>query len=247
MVTALAAPYLYERRLAHERSGRDLVLVLDASGSMAESGFDTQMPQKRKFDVVKSIVADFIQKRFDDNIGLVIFGTFAFTASPVTYDIKALKQILEMVDVSIAGQNTAIGEGISQALRSLGFVHADKKVIVLLTDGRHNSGSVSLASAVEEARMKRVKIYAIGIGKPGNYDSSLLKRVARETGGEMFGATNAKELEAVYERIDSLEPSPLPSEDRVNRKPLYLFLVAIALLLLFVRMARGALFAGGRW
>ncbi len=243
MVTALAAPYLYERRAAHERSGRDLVIVLDASGSMAESGFDRRAPQKRKFDVVESIVSDFIENRFDDNIGLVVFGTFAFTASPVTYDLKALKQILDMVDVGIAGQNTAIGEGIDQALRSLGFVHAKEKMIILLTDGRHNSGSVSPAMAVREAKREGVKIYTVGIGKKNSYDAPLLKRVAEATGGKMFEATDAEALESVYKTIDALEPSPLRSEERVDRKPLYLFLVAAALFLLGAKMVQGSSFA----
>ncbi len=198
---------------------------------MGESGFDKEAPDKRKFDVVKSIVADFIKKRFDDNIGLVVFGTFAFTASPVTYDLKALEQILGMVDVGIAGQNTAIGEGIAQAVRSLGFVHAREKMIILLTDGRHNSGSVSPASAVEQARRNGIKIYTIGIGKQGTFDAALLKRIADETGGKMFAASGAEALESVYEAIDRLEPSPLRSEERINRKLLYPFILLVAMFL----------------
>ncbi|BBG66167.1 BatA [Hydrogenimonas sp.] len=232
LVSALASPYLYRLSAAHERSGRDLVLVLDASGSMAESGFDRNEPDKRKFDVVKSIVSDFIKRRYDDNIGVVVFGTFAFTASPVTYDLNSLNQILDMVDVGIAGQNTAIGEGIAQAVRSLGFGHAKEKMIILLTDGRHNSGSVSPAEAVEEAKKKGVKIYAVGIGKKGEFDEEILKRAANESGGKIFSAIDAEALKSVYKTIDGLEPSPLRSEDRTERRPLYIYPLLVALALL---------------
>jgi len=87
---SLASPIFYDRILASERNGRDLVLALDSSGSMAESGFDTERKNLRKYDVLLNIVEAFIDKRFDDNIGLVIFGSFSFTAAPVTYDLVAL-------------------------------------------------------------------------------------------------------------------------------------------------------------
>ncbi|MCF6201485.1 MAG: VWA domain-containing protein [Hydrogenimonas sp.] len=239
LVFALAYPYLFQLKAAHERSGRDLVIVLDTSGSMGESGFDDSDKERRKFDVVESIVSDFISKRYDDNIGLVIFGTFAFTASPVTYDLNALKQILNMVDVGVAGQNTAIGEGIWQALRSLTFGSAKEKMIILLTDGRQNSGSVSVAAAVKEAAEKGVKIYTIGVGKEGEYDSELLKRVARESGGKSFCATDAKELESIYEEIDRLEPSPIRSDQITNRTPLYTTPLLLAMLLFGFKLSEG--------
>ncbi|WP_457597901.1 VWA domain-containing protein [Hydrogenimonas sp.] len=236
LVSALASPYLYERRAAHERNGRDLVLVLDASGSMGESGFDKSAPERRKFDAVRQIVRHFIDHRYDDNIGLVVFGTFAFGASPVTYDLQALGEILERVDVGIAGSSTAIGEGIAQAVRALSFGRAKEKMIVLLTDGRHNAGSVSPKEAVEAARRDRVKIYTIGIGSKGSFDETMLRRIAEETGGRMFASTDAEALQRVYQTIDELEPSPLRSEGRANRIPLYLYLVIAAASLLAGRM-----------
>ncbi len=235
LVTALSFPYLYELRASHERSGRDLVIVLDASGSMGESGFDESDPKRRKFDVVKSIVSDFISKRYDDNIGVVVFGTFAFTASPVTYDLNALKQILDMVDVGVAGQNTAIGEGLSQALRSLEFGSAKEKMVILLTDGYHNAGSVSPSMAVKEAKKRGVKIYTIGVGKEGDFDEKLLKRIAKESAGKSFFASDAKGLESVYKEIDRMEPSPIRSDEKVNRIPLYAPPLMLALLLFGVK------------
>ncbi len=236
-VTALASPILYDRLAAHERSGRDLVLALDTSGSMAESGFDAEHRDRRKFDVLLDIVARFLDERFDDNIGLVMFGTFAYPASPVTYDLPALKEVLKMMDVGIAGESTAIGEGIETALRALAFGHAKKKVIVLVTDGYANAGSVSIEEAVAHAKRMGVTIYTVGIGKPGQYDAKLLARVAKETGGESFGAKSADELARVFEKLDALEPSPIRSQAMVNKTMLYVWPLLAGMVLLIAYIA----------
>ena len=220
-VTALASPVTYDRLAASERHGRDLVLAIDTSGSMAESGFDRAHPMKRKYDVLTDLVRSFLTKRHDDNIGLVIFGSFAYAASPVTYDLKALEAIVGMTDVGIAGESTAIGEGIDQALRALKFGHAKKKVIVLITDGYQNAGSVSIKDAVTKAKKAGVTIYTIGIGKPGDFDRKLLEKIAEETGGKSFAASDAEDLKSVFDKLDTLEPSPIRSHTMINRKPLY--------------------------
>ncbi|WP_236579141.1 VWA domain-containing protein [Hydrogenimonas urashimensis] len=231
-VAALASPVTYDRLAASERHGRDLVLALDTSGSMAESGFDEAHPMRRKFDAIIDLVKGFLTTRHDDNIGLVLFGSFAFAASPVTYDLAALQMIVDTADVGIAGQSTAIGEGIDQALRALSFSHAKKKVIVLMTDGYQNAGSVSIKEAVAKAKKRGVKIYTIGIGKPGDYDAKLLERIAKETGGKSFSARNAEDLKAVFEEIESLEPSPIRSRTMINRRPLYQWPLIGAMILL---------------
>jgi len=236
-VTALASPVVYDRLAASERHGRDLVLTIDTSGSMAESGFDKDRPKKRKYDVVVGIVKKFLKTRYDDNIGLVLFGSFAFAASAVTYDLPALEKVIDTTDVSIAGQNTAIGEGIDQALRALSFSHAKRKVIVLITDGYQNAGSVSIRDAVEKAKKRGVKIYTIGTGKRGDYDAGLLKKIASETGGKSFSASSAQDLGVVFKELDRLEPSPIRSHTMINRKPLYQWPLVIAIMLLVFYMA----------
>lgn len=236
-VTALAGPLTYDRLASNERSGRDLVLVLDTSGSMAESGFSKEKSDRRKYDLLVEMVERFLQKRHDDNVGLVIFGSFAYAASPVTYDLEALRQILKMTDVGVAGQSTAIGEGIDQALRSLRFGHAKEKVIVLITDGYQNAGSVSVKQAVEKAKKEGVKIYTIGLGTPKDFDAKLLQRIADETGGKMFAAKDASELEGVFDDLDSLEPSPIRSKAMLNPRPWYWVPLLAAMVLLIGRLA----------
>ena len=231
-VTAFASPILYERLAASERSGRDLVLALDTSGSMAESGFDATDRMKRKFDALLDIVDLFLTERYDDNIGLVMFGSFAYPAAPVTYDLVALREVLRMTDVGIAGESTAIGEGIGQALRSLQFGHAKRKVIVLITDGYQNAGSVSIADAVMLAKREGVTIYPIGIGKPGQYDAKLLEKIADETGGRAFSARSSDDLASVFETIAKLEPSPIRSQMLVDKRMLFIYPLIAGMIML---------------
>lgn len=232
MVVALARPLLYDTASVDHRKGRDLILALDASGSMGQSGFDPHDSYRTKYETTLALSKAFIAKRFDDNMGIVIFGTFAYTASPLTYDLLALSQLLDMTDVGIAGESTAIGDAIVQSLRTLRFGHAKHKAMILLTDGYHNAGSTSPKDAVAQAKKSGVKIYTIGIGKPGEYDRSLLERIAKETGARSFHAIDAEALKAVYEEIEKLEPSPIRSEGYLDPHLLVHYPIALALLLL---------------
>jgi Ca-activated chloride channel family protein len=240
MVVALAEPFLYDQKDNHNKRGRDLILAIDASGSMAQSGFDSKDRFKTKYDAVLEIAGDFIEKRHDDNMGAVLFGTFAYSASPLTYDLEALSQLLKMTNVGIAGESTAIGDAITQSIRTLSFGKAKNKAIILLTDGYHNAGKTSPREAVKEAKKQKVKIYTIGIGKERDYDSALLQTIAKESGGKHFGAVSAEELKRVYSEIDKLEPSPIRSENFLNRRLLagYPLGLAFALLLFWVLWQR---------
>jgi len=240
MVIALAEPFLYDQKDNHNKRGRDLILAIDASGSMAQSGFDSKDRFKTKYDAVLEIAGDFIEKRHDDNMGAVLFGTFAYSASPLTYDLEALSQLLKMTNVGIAGESTAIGDAITQSIRTLSFGKAKNKAIILLTDGYHNAGKTSPREAVKEAKKQKVKIYTIGIGKERDYDGALLQTIAKESGGKHFGAVSAEELKRVYSEIDKLEPSPIRSENFLNRRLLagYPLGLAFALLLFWVLWQR---------
>ena len=230
MVFALAKPFVYDTSLNQHKKGRDLVLVLDASGSMAQSGYDPENRLKNKFELNLELASSFIKKRHDDNMGLVIFGTFAYTASPLTYDLDALNQLLFMTNVGIAGESTAIGDALMQALRSLSFGEAKNKVIILLTDGYHNAGEHSPKVAVAKAKEKGVKIYTIGLGKKSDYDVSLLETIAKESGAKAYAASSAKALKQIYEEINKLEPSAIRSENYLNQR----LLVATPLGMVFV-------------
>ena len=234
MVIALAKPFIYDAHSTQHKKGRDLILALDASGSMAQSGFNIKDRFKSKFDTNIALASNFIKKRFDDNMGVVLFGSFAYTASPLTYDLEALNYLLEMTNVGIAGESTAIGDAIMQSLRTLSYGDAKNKAIILLTDGYHNAGAVSPKDAVAKATKIGVKIYTIGIGKKSDYDVALLETIAKETGGKSYAATSSEDLTKIYENINTMEPSTIRSENYLNQKLLILFPLGVVFFLLLV-------------
>jgi Ca-activated chloride channel family protein len=230
---ALASPFTYSSEASSQKKGRDLVLVLDTSGSMGERGFNEQDKTQTKYDISVALAKAFIENRHDDNVGLVVFGSFAFTASPLTYDLKALNEMFELMSaVGIAGTSTAIGDALMQGLSTLKSGQAKSKVLILLTDGVHNAGRASPREAVTLAQKKGVKIYTIGIGKKENYDVSLLKDIAKDSGAKSFFCQNADELEDVYEYISKLEPSPIRSEQYLNKEELAIYPLILAIFLL---------------
>ncbi len=226
LVLSLSSPFTYESFQIDKRKGRDLVLAIDASGSMDES---LKGSNKSKFQIVLEDAREFIKNRFDDNIGVVIFGSFSYIASPITYDMKALEFILKYLETQIAGNNTAIGEAIFRSVEALKKGDAKEKVIILLTDGHHNSGSISPKKAVEEAKKIGARIYTLAIA---DADASLLKKIAKESGGEFFHIKDKSDLKEVFKRIDSLEPSLIRSGIYKGKKYLFPYFLSFAFFLL---------------
>jgi len=234
MVMALAKPFVYDASNNTHKKGRDLILALDASGSMAQSGFDVKNRLKNKFETNLELASDFIKQRHDDNMGIVIFGTFAYTASPLTYDLPSLSQLLQMTNVGIAGESTAIGDAIMQAIRTLSFGEAKNKAIILLTDGYHNAGEYSPKVAVQKAKEQGIKIYTIGIGKKTDYDVTLLETIAKESNAKSYAASSAKALQSIYKEINTLEPSAIRSENYLKQRLLILVPLSIVFVLLLL-------------
>ena len=238
LVTALASPISYDAKDAQQRKGRDLVFALDTSGSMDESGYSEENAQASKFSILQHLIAQFVHKRYDDNVGVVVFGSYAFSPVPITYDMDALTYMLDFLEVGIAGNSTAIGDGLKQSLEMLQKANAKNKVIILVTDGYQNSGSTKIKDAVMQAKKSGVKIYTIGIGKESEYDKKLLERIAKDTHGVCFGAQNEKMLKDVYDSLDSLEPSTIRSEHYLNREMLFTYPLAFAILLLLYLLSK---------
>jgi len=243
MVFALAMPFVYDSASNYHKKGRDLVLAMDASGSMAQSGFNANDRMQTKFTASTKLSQDFISKRFDDNMGVVLFGTFAYTASPLTYDLESLSYLLGMTNVGLAGESTAIGDAIMQSIRTLSYGEAKSKVIILLSDGYHNAGAVSPKDATLKAKAKGIKVYTIGIGKKADYDVALLESIAKESGAKAYHALKASDLGKVYAQIEALEPSALRSENYLNQRLLIIYplLLVVFLLTLWIFITlRGA-------
>ncbi|MDD3476397.1 MAG: VWA domain-containing protein [Sulfurimonas sp.] len=241
LAIALASPIIVDRVDPLNRHGKDIVLAIDASGSMNSSGFDFESEEKTsqrlsRFEIAKLVATEFIQKRVGDNVGVVLYGDFAFIASPITFEKNIIVEMLSYLTQGMAGQNTAIGEAIAMSVRAFKHSKAKSKIIVLLTDGEHNSGDISPKDALVLAVKENIKIYTIGMGNRGEADEALLKTIAQKSGGEFFYATNAKELREIYESIDELESSKIKSRDYLLKEYYYylLLLAALALLLFLI-------------
>ncbi len=246
MILALMSPVKDEPYELKPKHGHEIALILDASGSMKERGFDPQNPAASRFDVVKSIVKDFIQKRKNDNLGLVVFGEYSFVASPLTYDKNILSRIVSQLQIGMAGQYTALYEALAQGVNLLKMSKSQSKIAILLTDGYSTQGvdKIPLDVAIDMAKKEGVKVYPIGIGAPDGYNRAVLMKIAKETGGVAFGASNARQLQEVYKKINKLEKSEIKNETFTYLKYYYfypLFIGLLALLLyVYLRNKRGA-------
>ena len=225
LVLALARPQSGTRFIETESSARDIMLVLDTSGSMLAMDFFLEGQRSNRLEALKDVVKKFIKGRPQDRIGLIVFGDHAFTQCPLTRDHKLLAEFIDATEVGIAGQGTAIGDALGIALKRLRALEADSKVIVLVTDGRKNAGTLSPKEAANLAKNLGVKIHTIGVGGKGtapmpvrsvfggtrlqarqmDFDEKTLKIIAAITGGQYFLAKNTEGLENVYSAIDALE------------------------------------------
>ncbi len=234
LLVALASPYSEREIELDPREGHDIVLLLDASQSMRIQGFDENNLQKNRFNVVQDIVDDFIQKRTNDNLGMIVFGSYAFVASPITYDKHILSKLLRQLYIGVAGKNTAIYDAIAQSLTLMQENEAKSKIAILLTDGQNTAGNIPYDAAIALAQREGVKIYTIGIGRPGEFSEGTLAAIAEETGGRYFYAYSAQQLEGVYEEINRLEKSELKGEKYLHKTYYYLYFLFVSLMSLLL-------------
>ena len=240
-LVALASPVIEDKMEVENREGYSIALVLDASGSM-KYGFgdrDFASPlgttSESKFDISISLAQTFVKKRKDDQIGLVVFGNFAYVAAPLTYDEKVLEEIMHGLYIGVAGANyTVINDALFQSAKLFSHSKAKTKIAILLTDGQTRGDNIPFKVAMQLVKKYGVKVYTIGIGDNKDFDGKHLKSIATETGGEFFAANSKKDLKAVYAYIDALEKSKIESEKYVKKSYFFeypLFSAFMALLL----------------
>ena len=226
---AAMRPQIVEEPQRLPDEGRDIMLVLDISTSMLEDDFRANGRRLTRLDAVKSVVADFVKKRVSDRIGLILFGTRAYLQAPLTFDKEAITDILYDMQAGMAGDSTSIGDALALALKNMRLTEKkDSQVIVLLTDGENNDGSLSMAEAIKLAAQEDIKIYTIGVGSPNIFfnmlsavglhgvDESELKKLAEQSKGRYFRAASTSDLQKVYQIIDALEPTT--NEERFVQK-----------------------------
>ncbi len=243
LIFALMSPVKDEPYELDPKDGVEIALVLDASESMYAKGFDQNNFNLSRFDIVKEIVKDFIQKRKNDNLGLIVFGSYSFVASPLTYDKNILSNIVSELQIGMAGRYTALYESLAQSVNILKNTKAKTKIAILLTDGysTKNVDTIPLNVVLDMVKKEHIKVYPIGIGRDVNV--KVLQKIAKESGGIAFGASNAQELAMVYEKIDELEKSKIERESFTYLKYYYTYPLFVSLLSLmfyiYLRNKRG--------
>ncbi|NLK67527.1 MAG: VWA domain-containing protein [Campylobacteraceae bacterium] len=214
--TALASPIKKDTISTSESSGYEIALMLDMSGSMQSMN---------RFEIVKSILSDFIDKRENDVLGLSVYGDFAYIAVPLTYDRESIKRLLDRIKLGMVGTKTALYEGLFLTTNLFKDSTAKNKIIILPTDGVNTVNSVPVETAIAMANKYGIKVYTIGIGAEDNYQaeamSIILGFIAKNTGGKHYYSTGtAESLQEIYDDIDKLEKSEIKG-DRYSKKTYY--------------------------
>ncbi|MFB2864676.1 VWA domain-containing protein [Aeromonas sp. MdU4] len=239
-VLALAKPTIYGPPQVRERFGRDVMIVLDLSGSMAETDFspDPGKPISR-LDAAKAVLTRFAAQRHGDRLGLILFGDAAFIQAPFTADLDTWQTLLQETDVAMAGQSTHLGDAIGLAIKV--FNQSDRaeehgrstreKVAIILTDGNDTGSFVSPRDAARVAAVNGVRLHTIAMGDPATVgeqalDLDTLQQLATLTGGQLFQALDQAALAQAYQLIAELEPQRYESTRFQTRESLHHYLIA---------------------
>ncbi|MGQ7843171.1 VWA domain-containing protein [Granulosicoccus sp. 3-233] len=247
LLSAIAQPWIPTDAVIQPASGRAIALAVDVSGSMDRQDFSLDGEISDRLSIVKQVATDFMARRSGDRLSLVLYGKEAFIASPLTFDLHALSNILDSAGIGMAGRSTAIGDAIGLSIKTLQADPAEQKAIVLLSDGTNNAGSVEPESAAELANELNIRIHSIALGsidgERGGYqtaqsadlDEETLARIAELAGGEFFRASSTADLQQVYSAIDRLESAEAAAPPVILRHDLRLWpqiLLLFCLLLL---------------
>jgi Ca-activated chloride channel family protein len=225
-------------------------MALDISSSMLARDFNPN-----RLEASKDIAIDFITDRPKDRIGLVVFAAESFTQCPLTTDHSVLVNLFEDLKSGMIEDGTAIGMGLATAVNRLKDSDAKSKVVILLTDGVNNRGSIAPASAAEIANTFNVRVYTIGVGSQGKapypvqtpygvkyrnmdveIDEKVLQNIAGKTGGEYFRATDNQKLKSIYEEIDKMEKSKIEVKEYSEKSEEFFWFAVLGGLLLLLEL-----------
>lgn len=253
VIIVIARPQSVDRWQSSTTEGIDIILALDVSGSMLARDFTPD-----RLEASKNVATEFISGRPYDRIGLTVFSGESFTQCPLTTDHAVLINLLREIKSGIIEDGTAIGVGLATAISRIKDSDAISKVIILLTDGVNNQGSIDPVTAAEIAKTFGIRVYTIGVGSMGyadypvqtpfgmryqkmqvEIDEALLQRIAELTGGQYFRAVDNYSLQQVYAEIDKLEKSKIETREHSRREEVFMpWAMALALLLGFEILLR---------
>ncbi len=257
LIIVMARPQIFTKQKHTNIEGIDIVMALDVSGSMKAMDL-----KPNRLEAAKEVAIEFINGRKNDRIGLVIFSGEAFTQCPLTTDHNVLKNLFKPIESGMIEDGTAIGDGLATAINRIKDSQAISRVIILLTDGVQNSGSIDPISAANIAKEYGIRVYTIGAGSKGtapmmvqtpfgeqrvdvevNIDEEILQKIASTTDGKYFRATSNKSLEKIYAEIDQLEKSKIDVNIFQNKSEEFLgFAIAAFVLLLIELLLRITIF-----
>ena len=255
LVLSLARPQEGYKSTEILSVGVDIMLALDTSGSMQALDFIKDEKRDTRLAMVKDVVSQFIDNRPNDRMGMVVFGSEAYTQCPLTLDQGILKSFLSKLDIGMAGDSTAIGSAIGIAVKRLKDLESESKVIILLTDGQNNAGSLPPLQAAQTAKAFGIKIHTIAVGTHGkapflvnsifgqryvyqqvDIDEDTLKKISDLTGGQYFRATDLESLKTIYKKIDEMEKSEVKVIDHSEYTELFHYFLIPGLLILLLEI-----------
>ncbi|EXJ15353.1 VWA domain-containing protein [Imhoffiella purpurea] len=247
LVLAAARPQWVGEPIGLPIAGRDLMLAVDISGSMEQDDYEVNGRAVSRLAAVQAVAARFIERRAEDRLGLILFGSQAYLQTPMTFDAETVATMLREAVVGLAGRETAIGDAIALAVKRLRDQPEGNRVLVLLTDGENTAGVLDPVAAAKLAAQAGVRIYTIGIGggdigirtpfgmrlvrQGSDFDPATLKEVAKIGGGRFFAATNREQLESIYAELDRLEPNQRDERTYRPQRALFVWPAALALML----------------
>jgi Ca-activated chloride channel homolog len=254
-IVALAQPRLTKSETKVSASGVDIVVALDMSGSMISEDFEVHSQRVNRFNMARAVLEKFIEKRPNDRIGLVVFATDPYIATPLTLDHDFLMENLDRLQIGTIDENrTAIGSALSTAVNRLRELKSKSKIVILMTDGQNNSGKIAPVTAAEAAQALGVKVYTIGVGmrgmapmpvffgrqrvgermEPVDIDEDTLQKIAQLTGGKYYRADNSEHFQAIYAEIDKLEKTEKEVKKYSHHRELFAWAImpGLALVLL---------------
>src|ERR1017187_4653052 len=259
-IVALAQPRLTKSTTSVKASGVDIVVALDMSGSMVSEDFVVHGERVNRFNMARTVLKGFIDKRPNDRIGLILFATQAFIATPLTLDHDYLQENIDRLEIGAINENaTAIGDGLGTAVNRLRDLESKSKIVILMTDGQNNSGKLEPLLAAEAAAAVKVKVYTVGIGERGqapmpgrdmfgrkgyqmvpvDIDEGTLQKIADQTGGKYYRADNAEKFRQIYDEIDKLEKTEATISKYTQFKELFPWLAGGGLALLMLEIVLG--------
>ena len=237
LCAAVARPQQFGDAVTPPASGRDLMLAVDLSGSMTEPDMELGGAVVDRLTAAKAVLADFLDRREGDRVGLLVFGQRAYMLTPLTLDRDSVRLQLRDSVAGLAGRETALGDAIGLAVKRLREQPEGQRVLVLLTDGVNTAGVLDPLKAAELASAEGVRVHTIAFGGSGSFsffgvplpmqggdevDEDTLRRVAESTGGRFFRARDTGELAGIYAELDRLEPvavAAAPVRPRIERYP----------------------------